>query len=133
MTADPRETVNQFWRLMATNDFQSVTEVLSPDFVLDWPQSGETIRGPERFARMNSEYPSHGPWSFTVHRVVAADREVVTDVTVTDGVQTARAISFFTVDGGLIIRLREFWPEPYDPPANRGHLVETLADSEPSE
>jgi ketosteroid isomerase-like protein len=130
MTAGTRETVHQFWRLMATNDFQSVTEVLSPDFVLEWPQSSEIIRGPERFARMNSEYPSHGPWSFTIHRVVAADQEVVTDATVTDGVQTARAISFFTVDRGLITRLREFWPEPYDPPANRAHLVEPLADSE---
>jgi ketosteroid isomerase-like protein len=130
MTAGTSETVRQFWRLMATNDFQSVAEVLSPDFVVEWPQSSEVIRGPERFARMNSEYPSHGPWSFTINRLVAADQEVVTDVTVTDGVQTARAISFFTVDGGQITRLREFWPEPYDPPTNRAHLVESLAGSQ---
>ena len=130
MTASASETVAQFWRLMASNDFQSVTEVLSPDFVLEWPQSSEIIRGPERFARMNSEYPSHGPWSFTIHRVIVADQEAVTDVTVTDGEQTARAISFFTVDRGMITRLREFWPEPYDPPANRAHLVGPLVDSE---
>ena len=129
MTTSASETVHQFWRLMASNDFQSVTEVLSPQFVLEWPQSSEIIRGPERFALMNSEYPSHGTWSFTIHRMVAAEREVVTDVTVTDGVLSARAISFFTVDRGLITRLREFWPEPYDPPANRAHLVEPLGDS----
>lgn len=103
MTTGASETVHEFWRLMATNDFQSVAEVLSPDFVLEWPQSCELISGPERFARMNSEYPSRGPWSFTIHRLVAAEQDVVTDVTVTDGVQTARAISFFTVDGGLIV------------------------------
>jgi hypothetical protein len=129
MTDSSSDTVSQFWRLMASNEFQSVTKVLSPEFVLEWPQSGEIIRGPERFALMNSEYPSHGSWSFTIHRMVAADRDVVTDVTVTDGVQTARAISFFTVEAGLITRLREFWPEPYDPPANRAHLVEPLGES----
>lgn len=124
MTTGASETVHEFWRLMATNDFQTVTKVLSPDFVLEWPQSKEIIRGPESFARMNAEYPSHGPWTFTINKVVAAAHEVVTDVTVTDGVQTARAISFFTVDAGRVTRLREFWPEPYAPPANRAHLVE---------
>jgi hypothetical protein len=124
MIAGASETVHEFWRLMATNDFQSVAQVLSPGFVLEWPQSGETICGADRFARMNSEYPAHGPWSFTVNRLVASPRDVVTDVTVTDGVQTARAISFFTVEAGLITRLLEFWPAPYDPPTNRAHLVE---------
>jgi len=129
MSARSSETVDQFWELMASNDFQAVAEVLSPDFVLDWPQSGEIIRGPENFVRMNSEYPAHGLWHFTRHRTVATDTEVVTDVTVTDGVQTARAISFFTVEGGLITRLREFWPEPYDPPVNRAHLTERLSEA----
>ena len=51
----------------------------------------------------------------------------VSDVTVTDGVQTARAISFFEVVGGQVVRIVEFWPEPYAAPANRAHLVEPLA------
>ena len=53
------EVVREFWRLMATNDFDAVGAVLSPEFVLEWPQSRERIRGAERFARMNAEYPAH--------------------------------------------------------------------------
>ena len=45
---------------------------------------------------------------------------------VTDGVQRARCISFFTVRDGKIIRQVEFWPEPYAAPATRAHLVEPL-------
>ena len=86
---------------MATNDFGSVARVLAPSFVLEWPQSHERIRGAERFARMNEEYPAHGRWSFTVHRVVAGAHEAVSHVTVTDGVQTAEAVSFFTIDEPL--------------------------------
>jgi RNA polymerase sigma-70 factor (ECF subfamily) len=120
------ELAQTFWRLMATNDFASVGAVLAPEFVLEWPQSNERIRGAERFAQMNREYPAHGPWRFTIHRVVGGEFEAVSDVGVTDGVQTARAISFFTVAGGKITRLVEFWPEPYPAPAHRSHLVETL-------
>lgn len=116
----------EFWRLMATNDFHSVAAVLAPDFVLEWPQSKERIRGAERFARVNQEYPAHGRWQFTVNRLFGGDEAAVSDVTVTDGVQTARAISFFTVAQGKITRLVEFWPEPYAAPGNRAHLVETM-------
>lgn len=116
----------EFWRLMASNDFYSVARVLAPDFVLEWPQSGERIRGAERFARMNAEYPAHGPWRFTLNRVVGGGSEAVTDVDVSDGVQAARAISFFTVEGSLIVRLVEFWPEPMPALANRAHLVERM-------
>lgn len=111
---------------MATNDFHAVGAVLAPGFVLEWPQSRERIRGPERFARMNAEYPARGPWSFTLNRLVGGRSEAVSDVTVTDGVTTARAISFFDVIDGKITRLVEFWPEPYEAPANRAHLVERM-------
>ncbi len=120
------EVVRKFWRLMSTNDFHSVAEVLAPEFVLEWPQSKERIRGAERFARMNQEYPAHGRWQFSINRLVGGVSEAVSDVTVTDGVQVARAISFFTVAEGKIARLVEFWPEPYAAPSNRAHLVEVM-------
>jgi ketosteroid isomerase-like protein len=120
------EVAREFWRLMATNDFHSVAAVLAPEFVLDWPQSNERIRGADRFARMNREYPAHGPWRFTVNRIVGSAAEAVSDVSITDGVQSARAVSFFTVAQGKIARIVEFWPEPYAASANRAHLVEAL-------
>ena len=111
---------------MGTNDFHSVGAILAPDFVLEWPQSNERIRGAERFVRMNQEYPANGSWVFSINRLIAGDGEVVSDVSITDGVQKARAISFFTVVAGKVTRLVEFWPEPYPAPANRAHLVEPL-------
>lgn len=120
------DTVRAFWRLMATNDFTAVEAVLASDFVLEWPQSAERIRGAGNFVQMNQEYPAHGPWRFTINRLVGGDGEAISDVSVTDGVQHARAISFFTVTEGRISQLVEFWPEPYPAPANRAHLVEHI-------
>ncbi|CAM8827962.1 hypothetical protein NCW_04042 [Burkholderia pseudomallei] len=50
----------------------------------------------------------------------------MSDVSVTDGVQQARAISFFTVVHRKITRIVEFWPEPYAAPYDRSHLVERI-------
>jgi hypothetical protein len=33
------DLAREYWRLMATNDFDAVAAVLAPEFVLDWPQS----------------------------------------------------------------------------------------------
>jgi len=127
MRENALELVEKFWQLMKSNDFRSVGAVLADDYVLEWPQSNERIRGKDNFAAMNEEYPAHGRWQFTVNKMVGNDDEAVSDVSVTDGVQTARAISFFTIADGKIVKMIEFWPDNYEAPANRKHLVEPIA------
>ena len=94
---------------------------------MDWPQSKERIRGAENFARMNAEYPTTGRWQFRINRLVASASEVVTQVSVTDGTQSAEPVSFFTVVGGKITRLVEYWPESFAAPENRRHLTDPIA------
>lgn len=118
--------VREFWRLMQTNDLQSVKQVLADDLIVEWPQSKERIRGAENFARMNAEYPTDGPWRFRINQRVAGADRVVTQVSVTDGTQSAEPISFFTVANGKIVHLVEYWPEPFAPAENRRHLVEPM-------
>jgi ketosteroid isomerase-like protein len=129
MTALPEtalDVVQAFWHLMATNDFHAVAAVLAHDFVLDWPQSNERIRGTENFAGLNTAYPAQGKWVFTINRIVAAGNEVVSDVSVTDGTSDARAISFFTVKSGKIAHVLEYWPQPYEAPFDRAQFVERI-------
>jgi predicted SnoaL-like aldol condensation-catalyzing enzyme len=131
VTKSAEQCVREFWRVMATNDFSAIKALLSDEFVLDWPQSNERIRGADNFARMNAEYPASGPWRFDVVRLIAAPlgddaAEVVTQVAITDGQQSAVAISFFRVSGEKISQMLEFWPENYPAPANRAHLTEPI-------
>jgi ketosteroid isomerase-like protein len=118
--------VREFWRLMATNDFHAVKAVLAPDLVVEWPQSRERLRGPENFARMNAEYPTDARWTFRINRLIANGTDAVTQVSVSDGTQSAEPISFFTVRDGRISHMVEYWPEPFPAAANRSHLVERL-------
>jgi limonene-1,2-epoxide hydrolase len=124
--SEGKSVVGQFWATMQTNDFHAASRLLSDDFVLEWPQSGERIRGPGNFAAANEHYPTAGRWRFTIHRMVAEGAQVVTDVGVTDGEISARAITFSTVQGGRIIHQVEFWPDPFEAADWRAQWVERM-------
>ena len=109
---------------MNTNDFGVVGALLADDYRLEWPQSGEVIRGRDNFVAVNENYPANGPWRFTVHTLLADGLQVVSDVSVTDGVVEARVVTFSTVENGLVVKQLEFWPEPFDPPEWRRAWVE---------
>ena len=118
MNNTPEAVVREFWRLMASNDFNSVKNVLSTDFVMEWPQSKERIRGADNFTHMNSDYPAKGRWTFQINRLLAQGNEVVTQVSLSDGEQSAEPVSFFTIEQGKITKLVEYWPDPFEPNEN---------------
>lgn len=121
-----KQVIESFWTAMQTNDFKRAGELLHDDYVLEWPQSGERIRGRTNFVAVNENYPSHGRWEFTIHRVLAEGEEVVSDVGVTDGVVTGRVITFSTVRDGRILHQTEFWPDPFEPAVWRAQWVEAI-------
>lgn len=127
MTGDRnRRVVERFWEAMQSNDFRAAGDLLHDEFVLEWPQSGERIRGRQNFVAVNESYPAEGRWRFTVHRFVVGEDAVVTDVGVTDGSRADRVVTFHEVEDGSILRQTEFWPDPYKPPGWRAEWVEPL-------
>jgi len=125
-TQTNKQVVERFWAAMQTNDFEAAGEFLHDDYVLEWPQSGERIRGRADFVSVNQNYPAHGRWEFTVHRIIAEDDKVVSDVGVTDGLITGRAITFSTIRDAKIIHQIEFWPDPFESPDWRAEWVEKI-------
>ena len=121
-----KKILENFWETMKTNDFYAVAQLLHDDYVLEWPQSGERIRGRDNFAALNKAYPAEGKWQFTINSIVAENEFVVTDVSVTDGKQTGRALTFSTVHEGKIWKQVEFWPDSFEAPAWRAQWVERL-------
>ncbi|MGI8825920.1 MAG: nuclear transport factor 2 family protein [Chloroflexota bacterium] len=116
--------VERFWAAMAASDFRGAGDLLHDDYVLDWPQSGERIRGRSNFVAINEAYPAAGRWRIELHRLVADGDAVATDVTVTDGVRHDRVITFSEVRDGRIVRQVEYWPDPFDPAPWREQWVQ---------
>jgi ketosteroid isomerase-like protein len=124
-----QELVERFWQAMSRNDWTAAGRLLHEDYLLHWPQSGERIRGRGNFVAVNANYPAAGPWRFTVHRLVADEHCVASDVTVTDGAISSRAVSFFEMRDGLIWRVIEFWPDPFPPAAWRAAWTDRAGSS----
>ncbi|MFD7860651.1 nuclear transport factor 2 family protein [Streptomyces sp. NPDC057682] len=123
--ADLRATVERYWTAADLRDWDDFAATLADDVVYELPQSRERIRGKERYVQFNREYP--GDWRASVVRVVADAEELQAAARtrfVVDG-EEAHAVHFFTFDAeGRISAVTDFWPEPYEPPAGRAHLVE---------
>jgi ketosteroid isomerase-like protein len=123
---ETRRLVELYWHTMNTNDWEAVGALLHDEYVLDWPQSGERIRGRSNFAAVNANYPADGPWRFTVHRLVADDHGAAAEVTVTAPSISTPVISFFEVRAGKIWSMREYWPESFAAAGWRAQWVERL-------
>lgn len=122
-----REVVSAFWATMQANDWHKAAMYLAPECVIDWPCSGERIVGRSDFAEIQARYPTDtGRWTFDVHRLVVDGDVVVSEVTVTDGTQSARVVAFSELEGGHIARQTEYWPEGYEPLPGREGLTRPI-------
>lgn len=121
-----KQILENFWATMETNDFHAASQLLHDGYTLDWPQSGERIVGRENFAAINTNYPAEGKWHFEINQIVAEGDFVVTDVSVNEGKNTGRAITFSTIRDGKIWKQIEFWPDPFEAPTWRAQWVEKL-------
>jgi len=121
---DNKQIIEYFWATMATNDFYAASELLHDDYILEWHQSGERIRGRDNFATINTDYPAEGKWTFQINQIVAEGDVVVSDVSVSDGKRHDRVITFSTIRDGKIWKQIEFWPDPFEAPEWRAQWVE---------
>ncbi len=112
-----------YWTACEARDWAIFGQLLATDVVYDLPQPRQRLHGRETFVRFNAEYP--GDWHLTVQRVIGEESRAATWIRVTLDGSELPALTFFDLDtDGLIARITEFWPEPYDPPPGREHLAE---------
>ncbi|MEU4164349.1 nuclear transport factor 2 family protein [Actinoplanes sp. NPDC026670] len=122
-TADTRQVATAYVDTLERRDWARLTTLLTDDVVYEMPQTRERIRGRAAFLRFNREYP--GDWHLRVRRVVADGRSAALWLDVRVGEEALDALVWVDVDeAGLIERITDFWPEAYEPPAGREHLVE---------
>lgn len=119
-----RSVVEQLWQAMDRFDFEAAGDLLHEDYVCEWPQSRERIRGRDNFVAVNKNYP--GRWRIAIQRLIASGNQVATEVTLSYDGQIARAVSFFELRDGKIVRETDYWPEPYEAPEWRAQWVEQM-------
>jgi ketosteroid isomerase-like protein len=123
--ADLTRLSRRYIELLERRDWESWSALLHPDVAYSLPQTGEVVRGRDSYLRFNQEYP--GDWHLAVKRTIAEATFAVVWVAWTMGgtSEAGDAIVFLEYDeAGLVTSIIDFWPERYDAPAGRAHLVE---------
>jgi ketosteroid isomerase-like protein len=123
MTIHPNaELVRRYWSTAEARDWEGFAALLHPDVVYEVHQTRERVSGREAYVRFNAEFP--GDWHVTLVRVVADDSGGFAWTSfVVDG-EEMTGLHVLTVVDGLVTKVDDFWPEPYEPPPGRAHLVE---------
>jgi ketosteroid isomerase-like protein len=118
------EVVAAYWAAAEARDWDAFGALLADDVVYRGPQTREQVRGRDAYVRFNAEGFAYD-WHLTVERIVGEGQHAAswTEFTGPDGTQPG--LCFFDLaDDGKIAVITDFWPDPYELPASRAHLVE---------
>jgi ketosteroid isomerase-like protein len=121
--SDNAASVSAYWSATETRDWDAYAALLSPEVVYEMAQTRERVVGREAYVRFNRAYP--GDWHLTPDRIHGDATGAASLVDFVVGDETMTGITFFGFDAdGLITSVRDFWPEPYEPPTGREDLVQ---------
>ena len=135
-----RQLIELYAKAHTEHDWAAAWDLMAPDIAVTYPQSGETIRGRDRYVKMLSDYPgsleSNSDLTITTVRAPKESVHVMTSPIAAPTITVTEAGSDFIIegvikypDGGIynvvgIIELgggrveRETWyyAAPFDPP-----------------
>ncbi len=122
-TASTRAAVRAYFERVEARDWDAFGDLLAETVLYEMPQSRERVRGKQRYLRFNQEYP--GDWHLEIRRIVADGRQAAAWIDSRIGADHQDACIWFDLDDdGLIAKVTDYWPEDYEPPPGREHLVE---------
>src|SRR5215213_483967 len=133
MERDNGEIIERFRDAIASGDMRQMNQLIdehaSDDFVQEWPQSGERIRGKEMSRRLGEAYPTETGTNpkMEVRRISGGGDLYVIEGTVDYGDGTP--VSYVGVAefrDGKVAKMTEYFANPFEAPAWRSQYVERM-------
>jgi hypothetical protein len=122
-----RAALQRHWDASDAGDFEVEHQIYREDAVLDYPQSGERIRG--RHTIQESRYVQPNKKRFTVRRIIGSGDLWVTEFILSyDGVPSY-TVSIMELRDGLVAHETQYFADRFDPSPSRANLVERMSES----
>ncbi|HEY8334295.1 MAG TPA: nuclear transport factor 2 family protein [Tardiphaga sp.] len=119
-----RASLQRHWNASDAGDFEVEHDIYRDDAVLDYPQSGERIRGRRNI--QESRFVQPNKKRFAVRRMVGSGDLWVTEFVLTyDGIPTY-AVSIMEFRDGLVAHETQYFADRFEPSPSRAHLVERV-------
>ena len=121
-----RAALERHWKASDASDFEVEHEIYREAAMLDYPQSGERIRGRRNIQESRTVQPNTK--RFTVRRMIGSGDLWVTEFVLTyDGVPSY-TVSIMEFREGLVAHETQYFADRFDPAPSRAHLVERAGD-----
>jgi hypothetical protein len=117
-----RTALERHWNASDAGDFEAEHDIYREDAVLDYPQSGERIRGRRNI--QDSRFVQPNTKRFTVRRIAGSGDLWVTEFVLTYDGMPSYAVSIMEFRDGLVASETQYFAERFDPAPSRAHLVE---------
>ena len=122
-----RAALERHWAASDANDFEAEHDIYRDDAVLDYPQSGERIRGRRNIQESRHLQPNKK--RFAVRRMIGSGDLWITEFVLTyDGVPSY-AVSIMEFRDGRVGHETQYFGDPFEPGPSRAHLVEHAGEA----
>ncbi len=122
-----RVALERHWDASDASNFEVEHEIYRDDAVLDYPQSGERIRGRHNIQESRSVQPNKK--RFMVPRIIGGGDLWVTEFILGYGGIPSYAVSIMEFREGLVAHETQYFADRFDPAPSRAHLVERVGAS----
>jgi hypothetical protein len=112
-----RAALDRHWAASDAGDFDAEHALYREDAVVDYPQSGERIRG--RAAIRASRVAQPNLKRFTVRRIVGSGGLWVTEFILTYDGRATFAVSIMEFEGGDVAHETQYFADPFEPGPSR--------------
>ncbi len=139
-----RAIIDAYFQCMNAHDHEGLSRLLHGEFVGEYPQSGELIRGPANVVAIGKNYPNGTPAIETLRITGSQDKWVltpmwtVTKITGSGDNYTAEgllkyadgsvwhAVDVLELRDGKILRSTQYFGAPFEAPEWRSQWVEPI-------
>ena len=124
MDADVRSALETHWAASDANDFDTEHRIYRADAVLEYPQSGERIRGRANIQASRAAQPNAK--RFTVRRILGGGRLWISELVLTYDGQPFYVVSIMEFEDGEVVRETQYFGDGFEPGASRAQWVEPI-------
>ena len=121
---DLRAALQRHWAASDSDDFAAEHEIYGDDAVLEYPQSGERVRGRRGIQESRMAQPNKK--RFTVRRLQGSGSLWVSELVVTYDGQPSFVVSIMDFEGEKVIRETQYFGSPFEPGPSRVQWVERM-------
>src|ERR1700756_305348 len=119
---DVRVALRRHWAASDANDFATEHQIYRADAVLEYPQSGERIRGRANIHASRAAQPNTK--RFAVRRMLGGSDLWISELVLTYDAQPYYVVSIMEFEGGEVVRETQYFSEAFEPGASRAQWVE---------